>query len=138
MFGPVSLSSTYPKTAKDLIVFYYSYYFKSQEELVKPMQPYQYSNSVVDIQELFSLDNAKKDFKNLKLALCNMQVTVPTLYKQYSELCEENGVKFLGFNIDKNFSDCCDGFIVVDINSIKTSQKERYIDNKIEAKKEKK
>lgn len=138
MFGPVSLSSTYPKTAKDLIVFYYSYYFKSQEELVKPIQPYQYTNSVVDIQELFSLDNAKKDFKNLKLALCNMQVTVPTLYKQYSELCEENGVKFLGFNIDKNFSDCCDGFIVVDVNTIKTSQKERYIDNKIEAKKEKK
>jgi hypothetical protein len=52
-------------------------------------------------------------------------------------LCEEEGVKFLGFNIDKNFSDCCDGFIVVDIDRIKNSQKERYIENKKEAKKEK-
>jgi len=137
MFGPVSLSSTYPKTAKDLIVFYYSYYFKSHEILITPTQAFQYSNWLADIQDLFSLDNAKKDFKNLKLALSNMQVTVPTLYKQYSELCEEEGVKFLGFNIDKNFSDCCDGFIVVDIDRIKNSQKERYIENKKEAKKEK-
>lgn len=138
MFGPVSLSSTFPKTAKDLMVFYYSHYFKCHETLVSPVQMYQYTNSVVDIQELFSLDNAKKDFKNLKLALSNMQVAVPTLYKQYSDLCEDDGVKFLGFNIDKNFSDCCDGFIVVDVDKIKLSQKERYIENKIEHKKEKK
>lgn len=134
MFGPVSLSSTYPKTAKDLIVYYYSYYFKSHEILVTPTQAFQYSNSLADIQDLFSQDNAKKDFKNLKLALSNMQVTVPTLYKQYSELCEEEGVKFLGFNIDKNFSDCCDGFIVVDIKRIKQTQKQRYIENKKEKK----
>ncbi len=134
MFGPVSLSSTYPKTAKDLIVYYYSYYFKSHEILVTPTQAFQYSNSLADIQDLFSQDNVKKDFKNLKLALSNMQVTVPTLYKQYSELCEEEGVKFLGFNIDKNFSDCCDGFIVVDIKRIKQTQKQRYIENKKEKK----
>lgn len=136
MFGPVSLSSTYPKLAKDLIICYYSHYFKSHEILVEPQQPFQYHNSLVDIKELYSLDNAKKDFKNLKFALSNMQVTVPTLYKQYSELCDEEGVKFLGFNVDKNFSDCIDGFILVDVNQIKSSQKERYIENK-KAKKEK-
>ncbi|WP_419770489.1 MAG: lysophospholipid acyltransferase family protein [Candidatus Marinarcus sp.] len=129
MFGPVSLSSNYPKTAKDLIVFYYTHYYQNNEKLVSPMQPYQYTNSVVDLQELFSLDNAKKDFKNLKFALSNMQVTVPTLYKQYSELCEENGIKFLGFNVDASFSDCIDGFIIVDIAKIKMAQKERYIEN---------
>lgn len=130
MFGPVSLSSTYPKTAKDLIIFYYDYYFKSKQKLAEPKQPYQYHNSIVDIQELYSLDSVKKDFKNLKFALSNMQVTVPTLYKQYADLCEEDGVQFLGFNVDKSFSDCIDGFILVDVAKIKTSQKERYIDNK--------
>lgn len=130
MFGPVSLSSTYPKTAKDLIIFYYDYYFKSKQKLAEPKQAYQYHNSIADIQELYSLDSAKKDFKNLKFALSNMQVTVPTLYKQYADLCEEDGVQFLGFNVDKSFSDCIDGFILVDVSKIKTSQKERYIENK--------
>ncbi|RXJ57544.1 GNAT family N-acyltransferase [Candidatus Marinarcus aquaticus] len=130
MFGPVSLSSTYPKTAKDLIIFYYDYYFKSKQKFAEPKQPYQYHNSIVDIQELYSLDSAKKDFKNLKFALSNMQVTVPTLYKQYADLCEADGVQFLGFNVDKSFSDCIDGFILVDVTKIKTSQKERYIENK--------
>ena len=45
-------------------------------------------------------------FKTLKTSLSNMGVTVPTLFKQYSDICEEGGVEFHGFNVDENFSDC--------------------------------
>ena len=53
---------------------------------------------------------------------------MPTLYKQYSDITEEDGVKFLGFNVDKNFSDCIDGFILVNVSKIKNSSRKRYID----------
>ena len=59
-----------------------------------------------------------------------MDVTVPTLYKQYSELCEPGGVQFCGFNIDPHFSNCVDGFILVKVDKIKESKRERYIDSK--------
>ena len=32
------------------------------------------------------------------------------------------------FNIDKNFGDCIDGFILVEVDKIKDSAKKRYID----------
>ena len=128
MFGPVSMSASFPTVAKDMMIFYYSHYFKEEVNLVEGKTPYQYSNNISEIKELFDLEDKKKDFKFLKSALSNIGVTVPTLYKQYSEITEDGGIKFLSFNIDKNFGDCIDGFILVEVDKIKESAKKRYID----------
>ena len=128
MFGPVSMSASFPTVAKDMMIFYYSHYFKEQENLIEAKTSYQYSNNISEIKELFDLEDKKKDFKFLKSALSNIGVTIPTLYKQYSEITEDGGVKFLSFNIDKNFADCIDGFILVEVDKIKESAKKRYID----------
>ena len=128
MFGPVSMSASFPTIAKDMMIFYYSHYFKEEQNLVEGKTPYQYSNNISEIKELFDLEDKKKDFKFLKSALANIGVTVPTLYKQYSEITEENGIKFLSFNIDKSFGDCIDGFILVEVDKINERAKKRYID----------
>ena len=128
MFGPVSMSASFPTVAKDMMIFYYSHYFKEKVNLVEGKTPYQYSNNISEIKELFDLEDKKKGFKFLKSALSNIGVTVPTLYKQYSEITEDGGIKFLSFNIDKNFGDCIDGFILVEVDKIKDSAKKRYID----------
>lgn len=127
MFGPVTISSAFPKIAKDMLIYYYSHYFKNEKQLIEPRVPFQYASSIRDIKQNYFLDSRKKDFKILKLAFNNMGVAIPTLFKQYSELCEEDGVKFLGFNVDASFNDCIDGFIIVDVDKIKPSQRSRYI-----------
>jgi putative hemolysin len=127
MFGPVSMSASFPTVAKDMMIFYYSHYFKEKQNLVEGKTPYQYSNNISEIKELFDLEDKKKDFRFLKSALSNIGVTVPTLYKQYSEITEDGGIKFLSFNIDKSFGDCIDGFILVEVDKIKDSAKKRYI-----------
>jgi putative hemolysin len=127
MFGPVSISTTFPSIAKDLMIFYYSHYFNEEKQLVIPKLPYQYSNNINEIKEQFLLNDRKKDFKFLKSTLLSIGVSVPTLYKQYSDITQEGGVKFLGFNVDKEFSDCIDGFILVDVEQIKDGPRKRYI-----------
>ena len=127
MFGPVSMSAAFPSIAKDLMIFYYSHYFKDPKQLVVPKLSYQYSNSINEIKEQFLLNDRKKDFKFLKSTLSSIGVSIPTLYKQYSDITQEGGVKFLGFNVDKEFSDCIDGFILVDVNKIKDITRKRYI-----------
>jgi len=127
MYGPVSISASLPKIAKDMLVFYYSHYFKNSEVLLEAKLPYQYSVDIKSLKEMFTLDDKKIDFKRLKTALSNMGIAVPTLYKQYSELCEDGGVNFQGFNIDPDFSNCVDGLIVVEIEKIKDKQKSRYM-----------
>ena len=128
MFGPVSLSASFPTIAKDMIIFYYSHYYGNKEILIEAKTPYQYSNNINDIKELFDLNDKKKDFKFLKSTLANIGISIPTLYKQYSEIAEDGGVKFLDFNVDHSFGDCIDGFILVEVEKIKESARQRYID----------
>lgn len=127
MFGPVSISGAFPAIAKDMLVFYYNYYHSSEKNLVEARTPFSYSSHIHDIKEFFTLEDKKRDFKSLKIALSNIGVNVPTLYKQYSELTLDDGVKFLDFNVDKNFGDCIDSFILVEIDKIKDSMKQRYM-----------
>ena len=129
MFGPVSISATFPSIAKDMMIFYYSYYYGEKEALVEPKVPYTYSNNLLEITELFILDDKKKDFKFLRTTLSNIGFSIPTLYKQYSEITQDGGVRFLGFNVDKTFSDCVDGLILLEVEKIKDSAKQRYIEN---------
>jgi hypothetical protein len=56
-----------------------------------------------------------------------MQVTVPTLYKQYGELCEDNGVKFFDFGIDPDFNNSIDGYLLVDLQKLKEEKRKRYL-----------
>ncbi|PPK60472.1 acyltransferase-like protein [Malaciobacter marinus] len=129
MFGPVSISGSFPQVAKDMLIFYYWHYFGIDKNIIEPRLTYQYSTNIQDIKEIFLLNDRKKDFKILKSSLNNMGVTIPTLFKQYSEVCEDGGVKFLGFNVDPDFSNCVDGFILVEINKLKEAQRKRYISN---------
>jgi len=128
MFGPVSMSASFPKVAKDMMIYYYSHYFNHKDYLVSAKIPYHYSNNINDIKEIFNLDDRKKDFKLLKSTLSNMNCAVPTLYKQYSDIAQEGGVKFLDFNVDPEFADCVDGFILVEVDKIKDTARKRYID----------
>jgi len=129
MFGPVSLSASYSKISKDTILYFYNKNFKDKEDLVSAKIPYNFSTDkflTQTLQEEFNSVEYKENFKNLKKALSIMGTNVPTLYKQYSDLCEEGGIKFCAYNIDPDFSNCIDSFILVEIDKIKESHKKRY------------
>ncbi len=129
LFGPVSISATFPAIAKDMLVWYYSNYYPSVGETVSAKRPYLISKeSELQIQKTFCMNDHKEDFKRLKNMLDNIGVAVPTLYKQYSELCVDGGVKFMDFSVDPDFNNCLDGLVVVDVIMLKESKKKRYID----------
>jgi len=96
--------------------------------MVKAKSPFRLSDYVQEeFKTLFSGENYAEDFKVLKDYLKALDVSVPTLYKQYSELCEEGGVQFMDFGIDTEFNNCIDGYILVDIRKIKEAKRQRYI-----------
>lgn len=128
LFGPVSISNNYSRSAKDLLIFFYSLYFGNQEKPVTAMMPYQIEEKQKEkFARQFSGDDYKTDFKQLKSMLAIMGYTVPTLYKQYTEVCDNDGIIFSDFNIDPDFSDCVDGFVIVDIEKLKPKKRKRYM-----------
>ncbi|GAA0786909.1 GNAT family N-acyltransferase [Marinobacterium sediminicola] len=128
MFGPVSLSNSYPKRARDLLVWFYRHYFPDTAWLARSRSPYQLdSDAETTIRQLFSGQDYKEDFGRLREQLDFLGVSVPTLYKQYSELCEPGGVSFLDFGVDADFNYCIDGLVLVDTHKVKARKRDRYI-----------
>ncbi len=127
LFGPVSISNAYSDDAKSLIIYFYWKWFGTISETQANCR-YQISpKRKIELEEIFEGPDFKADFKRLKNHLKNYGYSVPTLYKQYTDLCDDGGVKFLDFGIDKDFQDCIDGLIIVDTDKLKLSKKERYI-----------
>ncbi len=127
MFGAVTLSSSFAQNAQELILYYYDKHYGKNHHCLNPKKPFKFSEKALeDLNEIFIGKNAKEDFLILKDQLSYYGVTVPTLYKQYADLCDEGGIAFMGYNIDKEFNNAIDSFIVVDIEKIKAKKKERY------------
>ncbi|MCT8124517.1 MAG: GNAT family N-acyltransferase [Alishewanella aestuarii] len=128
LFGGVSLSNSYPQAARDLMVYFYSLYFQDEQQTAVSNQPYQLPHAILQqLQQHFSGQDYAADFVQLKHLLANMGVSIPTLYKQYSELCEPGGVKFLAFGTDPDFADCIDGLVLVDLTQLKAQKRARYL-----------
>lgn len=128
MYGPVSISDRYPKAARDLMVVFYKHYFGCKSRLGEAKIPYQLDKAC---QEEFSRhfcgDDLERDLQELKNQLALYNVTIPTLFKQYTDLCEPGGVCFLDFGKDPDFAGCTDGMILVSVDKVKSAKRKRYI-----------
>ena len=71
--------------------------------------------------------DADAAFRVLKANLDHLGATVPMLYKQYTELCEPGGARFLAFGVDPDFSNSIDGLIEVDLQRIRSKKRARYL-----------
>jgi len=130
MFGCVSISSSYSEEATSLLVYFYTNYFGAKIKSVEHRDSYiMLESKKRKYDELFFKDDYAKDLIILKHELHLMGYVIPTLYKQYSELCDDNGVEFIDFGIDKGFGNCVDGFIIVDIEKLKPQKRRRYLGN---------
>lgn len=128
LFGPVSLSNSYPDFAKALIVNFYQRHYADKQGLAKARTPYVMEANLAELVDQTLLHNdADTDFAELREQLAHMNVTVPTLYKQYAEVCEPGGTRFIDFNVDADFGHCIDGLVLVDLHKLKPAKRKRYL-----------
>lgn len=132
LIGPVSISASLPENARNLLVHFYQTYFPSRFNLARPRQPYQLTEQFKQLNIQFSGKDYKADFNLLKSALASMGCAIPTLYKQYTELCEPGGVQFIDFNVDPSFGHCIDGLVLVDLHQLKPKKRARYLGQSLE------
>ncbi|MFK5986085.1 MAG: GNAT family N-acyltransferase [Pseudomonadota bacterium] len=127
LFGPVSLSNAYPDEAKQLILSFYKQQLGQLQSLAKARHPYHFDPS---LQNYFN-DPYKQAFAKLNKLLEAYDVKVPVLYKQYADLCNDNGCHFIDFSIDPDFNNCIDSLILVDLAQLKEKKYTRYINNQL-------
>ncbi len=128
LFGPVSLSNRLSRSARDHLVHFYSTHFYDEQDLVRPRMAHLIEPSSVDLlRQIMPGRDFDAEQAVLKERLAVMGLKIPTLYKQYADVCLAGGVRFCGFNIDPHFNHCTDGFVMVDTALLKPKKRARYI-----------
>ncbi|MDR7067905.1 putative hemolysin [Pseudoxanthomonas japonensis] len=123
LFGAVSMSAALPLDAREQIVAYYAHYYGDATGEARSRHPFRYTATPTCFDAL----DADTAFRVLKTNLDTLGATVPMLYKQYTDLCEPGGARFLAFGVDPDFSDSIDGLIEVDLHRIRPKKRERYL-----------
>ena len=128
LYGAVSLSAALPVGAREQIVAYYTHYYGTHDHGDRggdamSRTPFLYR----DAPPSFGGMDADTAMQVLKANLDSQGASIPMLYKQYTELCEPGGARFLAFGVDADFSDSIDGLIEVDLHRIRARKRARYL-----------
>lgn len=131
LFGPVSISNAYPQLAKELIIGFYQQQFGGDLPQAQAKRPFVISEQCRQFAVQEFNGDYSTSFKILNSELKKLGVKVPTLYKQYVELCVDKGCHFIDFNIDPDFNNCIDSLIMVEIDKIAPKKRLRYIESSL-------
>jgi len=116
LIGPVSISNTFSKFSKSLIVDYINrnHFDHELAQYVRPRKKFRVDFSSIDTDLLMSGEDSFKGLDNLISEVETRNMKVPVLLRQYIAL----NAKIICFNIDPKFADCLDGFLVLDLQKV--------------------
>jgi putative hemolysin len=116
LIGPVSISNSFSKFSKSLIVDYINrnHFDHELAQYVKPRKKFKVDLENIDTDLLMSAGDSFKGLDNLISEVETHNMKVPVLLRQYIQL----NAKIISFNIDPKFSDCLDGFLVLDLEKV--------------------
>lgn len=123
LFGPVSISASMPATARQMLVAYCETQFQSRSSGVRGVRPFDAGVMTGLFQHLDQSAAEQVLIRNLQ----GLGTRIPTLYKQYIELCEPGGVSFLAFSTDPDFANAVDGLVWVDLQQMLPKKRQRYL-----------
>ena len=123
LIGPVSISNSFSKFSKSLIVDYINrnHFDHEMARYVKPRKKFKINFSKVDTENLILGEDSFKTIDSIISEIETRSLKVPVLLRQYIAL----NAKIICFNIDPKFADCLDGFLVLDLEKVPAEMLEK-------------
>ena len=118
LFGPVSISNNYQPESRQLMINFFRRKtgVENRALLVKARSPFR-------VRQLHQGNWEVEDLSAMVADIETDQKEIPVLLRQYLKM----GGELLGFNLDRNFSDSLDAFIVVDLTRTDPKMLSRYM-----------
>jgi putative hemolysin len=128
LFGPVSMSATYPPALMEELVYCFSRYYGCAQRLALAREPFRFSDQrSAELARLYDALDRERGMAQLQASFEAMGCRIPVLYRQYTALFEDGGFQALVFSRDPDFADCLDGLCLTDLSLLKQNKRARYI-----------
>jgi putative hemolysin len=116
LVGPVSISNSFSKFSKSLIVDYIqkNHFDYELAKFVKPRKKFKVDFSKIDSELLMENNTSLRLLDTLVSEVEISGMKIPVLLRHYMDL----NAKIICFNIDPKFCDSLDGFLVLNLENI--------------------
>lgn len=117
LIGPVSISNSFLKVSKTLLVYYIKKHYFDHEmaKHIKARKEFKVRSSYIDADIIFGNEKeaSMKTIDGIISEMEPMGAKAPVLIRKY---LQQNG-RIIGFNIDPKFNNAMDGFIIMDMKN---------------------
>ncbi len=129
-FGKVTMYTSYDKEARDTLLYYVSSYHKDPDELVLPLKPIERVTPEAKLQALFAGLSLEEAYKVASRRIRELGENITPLFNSYIKLSPE--MRSFGTCVNTHFGGVEETGILIDMDAIYPSKKERHVPQTIE------
>lgn len=126
-FGKMTMYPSYIRKGRDMILYFLKKYFDDKEKLIIPMKPLVIETDERELEQLFSGNSFKEDYRILNREIRALGYNIPPLVNAYMGLSPT--MKLFGTAINYGFGDVEETGILISIDEIFEEKKKRHIDS---------
>ncbi|MDK2978677.1 MAG: hypothetical protein PWP52_1391 [Bacteroidales bacterium] len=133
-FGKVTMYPHFNTEARNMILYFLQTQFPDDKNLVKAKNPISLNMDEQKMKQLFNRKSYKENYRILQKKIREFDLNIPPLINAYMNLSPT--MKFFGTTINEAFGNVEESGILITIDDIFPTKKERYIDSYLEQKNE--
>ncbi|MDD6895959.1 MAG: GNAT family N-acetyltransferase [Prevotellaceae bacterium] len=128
-FGKMTMYPSYIRQGRDMILYFLKKHFDDKENLIVPMKPLKIETDPKELEQLFSEESFKEDYRILNREIRKLGYNIPPLVNAYMGLSPT--MKLFGTAINYGFGDVEETGILIAVDEILEQKRVRHIDSYI-------
>lgn len=125
-FGKVTMYAHFHSEARNLIQYFFLKYFRDRENLVYPIDPFEFHIDIPKMETIFTGNDYKEDYKILVQSVRQYGENIPPLFNSYMNVSPS--MKTFGTVLHKGFGNVLETGIIVTVSDIYEVKRDRHIE----------
>ncbi len=125
-FGKVTMYAHFHTEARNLIQYFFLKYFHDREDLVYPINPFEFHIDFPKMETLFTGKDYKEDYRILTRTVRQYGENIPPLFNSYMNVSPT--LKTFGTVLHKGFGNVLETGIIVTVSDIYEAKRDRHIE----------
>jgi len=127
LYGKVTMYPSYLTKARDMILYFLRKHYPDKDNLVMPVTPLQLETDEKELEQIFTGESFKEDYRTLKQEVRNFGLSIPPMVNAYMGLSPT--MKIFGTAVNYDFGNVEETGLLIAVDELQDSTRMRYIES---------